>query len=406
MFTENSDASAPSFSNYQLGGGFTYNLNRFLGVEGEVSSSIGLSQSLDFGYPSTVRTPDVLSYSGNVVVSVPSGSSVVPYVTGGVGALSLFSREAFGIDQTETLLATNVGGGVKWYAGRWGLRGDYRFLAVPSKDESVAVFRPRSALRTPRVWRSDVERRPVTIQAALNGTRSCDRTPRSPDHSSRDKPRRRGPPWPPARMPSTCTSVTRRAASRSRRTDLAETIKAIRDACPGIPLGISTGAWIVPGLRQRLALIRSWKVLPDFASVNLHEEGAAQVMRLLLDKGVGVEAGVWNAPSAVALLDSGLTSECARILLEPAEASCWARVNLLQIERVLKGSTRPILLHGLGRYAWDFIALAARRGYDTRVGFEDTLKMPDGTRAASNADLVTAARRIILSVRTATEDAR
>jgi len=140
LFTENKDASAPSFSNYQLGGGVTYNINRFLGVEGEVTSSIGISQSLDFGYPSTVRTPDVLSYTGNVVVSLPSGSPVVPYVTGGVGGLSLFSREAFGINETETLFATNVGGGVKWYAGRWGLRGDYRFIAVPSKDEVSAFF--------------------------------------------------------------------------------------------------------------------------------------------------------------------------------------------------------------------------------------------------------------------------
>ena len=139
-FTENSDASAPGFGNYQLGGTFTYNLNRYLGVEGEVASSIGISQSLGFGYPSTERTPDVLNYNGNVVVSVPNGSSVVPYVTGGVGGLSLFSREAFGIDQTETFFATNVGGGVKWYSGRWGLRGDYRFVAVPSKDETSAFF--------------------------------------------------------------------------------------------------------------------------------------------------------------------------------------------------------------------------------------------------------------------------
>lgn len=74
LFTENADTSAPSFSNYQLGGGLAYNINRFFGVEGEVTSSIGISQSLDFGYPSTVRTPDVLSYFGNVVVSLPSGS--------------------------------------------------------------------------------------------------------------------------------------------------------------------------------------------------------------------------------------------------------------------------------------------------------------------------------------------
>jgi hypothetical protein len=140
FFTENTESASPSFGNYQLGGGLTYNFNRFLAVEGEVSSSIGMSQSLDFGYPSSVRTPDVLSYMGNVVVSAANGSSVVPYVTGGAGGLSLFSREAFGINETETLFATNVGGGVKWYAGRWGLRGDYRFIAVPSKDQASPFF--------------------------------------------------------------------------------------------------------------------------------------------------------------------------------------------------------------------------------------------------------------------------
>ena len=140
FFTENQDVSAPSFGNYQFGGGVTYNINRFIGVEGEVTSSIGLSQSLDFGYPSTVRTPDVLNYTGNVVVSLATGSPIVPYVTGGVGGLSLFTREAFGINETETLFASNVGGGLKWYAGRWGLRGDYRFIAVPAKDESSAFF--------------------------------------------------------------------------------------------------------------------------------------------------------------------------------------------------------------------------------------------------------------------------
>lgn len=140
LFTESKDASAPSFGNYQLGGAAAYNFNRFLGVEGEVSSSLGLSQSLDFGYSSTVRTPDILMYSGNVVLSLPSGSSVVPYVSGGVGGLSLFSREALGINETETLFASNVGGGVKWYAGRWGLRGDYRFIAVPSRDVTSPFF--------------------------------------------------------------------------------------------------------------------------------------------------------------------------------------------------------------------------------------------------------------------------
>ena len=140
LFTENQDASAPSFGNYQFGGAIAYNVNRFVGIEGEVGSSVGVSQSLDFGYSNSVRTPDTLSYSGNLVVSMPNGSSVVPYVTGGVGGLSLFSRESLGINDTETLFTSNAGAGVKWYAGRWGLRGDYRFIAVPARDETSAFF--------------------------------------------------------------------------------------------------------------------------------------------------------------------------------------------------------------------------------------------------------------------------
>jgi hypothetical protein len=61
-------------------------------------------------------------------------------VTGGVGGLSLFEKPSLGITQTETFLTGNVGGGVKWYAGRWGLRGDYRFIGVQSKDDAPAFF--------------------------------------------------------------------------------------------------------------------------------------------------------------------------------------------------------------------------------------------------------------------------
>jgi hypothetical protein len=139
VFTENTDAAAPSFGNYQLGGSVTYNLNRIVGIEGEIGTSLGVSQSLDFGYTDSVRTPDMLTYTGNVVVSVPTGRSVVPYATAGAGGLSLFSREEFGVNDTETLFTANVGGGVKWYAGRWGLRGDYRFIAIPSSD-NVSAF--------------------------------------------------------------------------------------------------------------------------------------------------------------------------------------------------------------------------------------------------------------------------
>ena len=178
--------------------------------------------------------------------------------------------------------------------------------------------------------------------------------------------------------------------------NVANTIDAIRAACPGVPIGIGTGAWIIPDLRHRLSAIRSWSTLPDFASVNLHEAGAAEVMELLLERGVGVEAGIWNAPAAVSLNRSGLADYCVRILLEPAEASCSARTNLLQMENALIGAKAPRLLHGLGHCAWRLVEMAASRGYDTRIGFEDTLRLPDGSLALSNAELVRAARALTL----------
>jgi hypothetical protein len=141
FFTESEDSQSPSFGNYDIGAGITFNVNRYIGIEGEVSGALGISQDLQFGgLTSDERTPHMLNYSGNVVVSIPNQSSVVPYVTGGIGGLSLFERVPLGVNDTETFLTGNFGGGVKWYSGRWGLRGDYRFVVVQSKDEAPEFF--------------------------------------------------------------------------------------------------------------------------------------------------------------------------------------------------------------------------------------------------------------------------
>ena len=142
FFTEAEDnPQAPSFGNYDLGAGVAVHVGRVLSVEGEVSGALGVSQSLRIGAADLdARTPHLLNYSGNLVVAAPTRSSIVPYVTAGVGGMTLFERRAFVIDDTETFLTGNVGGGVNWYAGRWGLRGDYRFIAVQSKDDAPVFF--------------------------------------------------------------------------------------------------------------------------------------------------------------------------------------------------------------------------------------------------------------------------
>ena len=141
FFTEGKDTKGPSFGNYDLGAGVEVHFNRYVSVEGEVSGALGIAQDLQLtGSTSNLKTPNLLNYSGNLVLSAANHSSVVPYVTGGVGGLSLFDKASLGINNTETFLTGNVGGGLKWFNGRWGLRGDYRFITVRSKDDAPSFF--------------------------------------------------------------------------------------------------------------------------------------------------------------------------------------------------------------------------------------------------------------------------
>ena len=141
FFTEGKDTKGPSFGNYDLGAGVEVHFNRYVSVEGEVSGALGVTQDLQItGRTSNLKTPNLLNYSGNLVLSAANHSSVVPYVTGGVGGLTLFDKAPLGINTTETFLTGNVGGGLKWFNGRWGLRADYRFIAVRSKDDAPTFF--------------------------------------------------------------------------------------------------------------------------------------------------------------------------------------------------------------------------------------------------------------------------
>jgi hypothetical protein len=132
-----------SFGAYTLGGALTANFNRIVGVEAEVSGAFSGLDGAQFGDLAKIqKTPSNLSYTGNLVVSVPTHASVVPYVTGGIGGFTMFEQQDLGLNRSETFLTGNVGGGVKWYApnGRWGLRGDYRFGATQGKDSAPAFF--------------------------------------------------------------------------------------------------------------------------------------------------------------------------------------------------------------------------------------------------------------------------
>jgi len=141
FFTQGKDTKEPSFGNYSLGAAAQVRVNRYVAVEGEVNGALGVTQNLEFTTgTSNLKTPNLLTYNGNVVVSVPTRHSIEPYATGGVGGLTLYSKPALAIPDTQTFFTTNVGGGVTWFNGRWGLRADYRFLIVKSSTDAPAFF--------------------------------------------------------------------------------------------------------------------------------------------------------------------------------------------------------------------------------------------------------------------------
>ncbi|MET8253620.1 3-keto-5-aminohexanoate cleavage protein [Micromonospora sp. NPDC005197] len=215
---------------------------------------------------------------------------------------------------------------------------------------------------------------------------------------------------------------------------IADALTAIRAARPGLPVGVSTGAWIEPDPAARVAAVRSWPVLPDFASVNAHEPGAEGVAAALHERGVLVEVGLWTLDAVKAYRSWRVP--VGRILVE-----CMAQeapVALADAARILAalpppsaampgvpppsagmpavsppsagmpggsppstgmsgGSppedavAPPVLLHAEGPATWAVLAEAVSRGLHTRIGLEDTLLLPDGVPAPGNAALVTAA---------------
>lgn len=187
---------------------------------------------------------------------------------------------------------------------------------------------------------------------------------------------------------------------------LAEALAAVREVAPVFPIGVTTGAWTQPDPMSRLTAIRSWQrlpLLPDFASVNWHEEGAEEVAGALLELGIGVEAGVWHLAGAQAWHESVHRHRCLRVLLELPDGLGAVRVRR-QAEQLVRlvgedlheeGAGPPLLLHGEGSSAWPALRLAARWGLSTRIGLEDVLVLPDGSPATDNAALVRAARPLL-----------
>ncbi|OOC55684.1 MULTISPECIES: 3-keto-5-aminohexanoate cleavage protein [Nocardiopsis] len=160
---------------------------------------------------------------------------------------------------------------------------------------------------------------------------------------------------------------------------------------PGVPVSLTTSLSAEADPWRRYDLVQRWaaSALPDSVTVNLHEAGSVDLIRLLEDRRIGVEAGVWTVEAARILVATGL--EAAAVLVEPTQVAVEdARRNADAILSLLDraGVDRPRMLHGADATAWPVLEAAVSEGYDIRMGLEDTMRLPDGEEAHDNAALV------------------
>jgi uncharacterized protein (DUF849 family) len=189
--------------------------------------------------------------------------------------------------------------------------------------------------------------------------------------------------------------------------DVAAAVHAIRVALPRTELSLTTGLWITNGdLDARARAIAGWTERPDLVSLNVSEEGWTELASLLTERGIAIEAGVWTTGDVEALAESGLVERWGRgarghgrrhppvrrILVEPPSESGPDAVALAaEIDAALDAAAIPTprLHHGVGDATWAVLDAAVPLGRDIRIGFEDTLTLPDGRPAPDNASLVT-----------------
>ncbi len=177
---------------------------------------------------------------------------------------------------------------------------------------------------------------------------------------------------------------------------VAATLQTIRAASPAAEIAVSTAEGIAPTPAERTRLISGWTVWPDTLCVNLSEEGIDDVLALAEARGAALEAGLWT-PDDVQKFRTLQQLNWRRLLLEPLSPDPDTAAELRALLDSL-GDLRadlPRVAHGMDGAAWPTLKLAAELGLSSRIGFEDVLTLPDGTRPAGNLELYLAGLQIM-----------
>jgi uncharacterized protein (DUF849 family) len=238
----------------------------------------------------------------------------------------------------------------------------------------------------------------MELQAALNGDRDHPALPRTPEELASEAR---------AAVDAGATTLHLHPYDGAGRQTLAAepcaaALRAVRAACPGIAVSLSTSAAIEPDAERRGALVAGWTELPDLVTANQGEEGIAPLCELLLARGVGIEAGLLALADAHAFLASGLAPRCVRVLFEPLDAEpddAVAHAAAMEQAIAEGGVTLEQVHHGDGIASWAVSRRGAQRGHGIRTGLEDTPVLPDGRIASGNGELVAAAAALLDELR-------
>jgi uncharacterized protein (DUF849 family) len=178
----------------------------------------------------------------------------------------------------------------------------------------------------------------------------------------------------------------------------ADAIQAVRAVCHGIPISLSTSAEIVPDPERRHALVAAWTELPELVTANQGEDEILELCELLIERGVGIEAGLLSLADAHTFAASGIADYCVRAMIEPlGEDPDAAVTEAAAMEEVLADADISLeqVHHGDGLASWAVNRRGAVRGHGIRTGLEDTPVLPDGRTASGNGELVAAAAAIL-----------
>jgi uncharacterized protein (DUF849 family) len=232
------------------------------------------------------------------------------------------------------------------------------------------------------------------LQAALNGARVHPAAPRTPSAIANAAR---------AAVDAGAHSVHVHAFDEAGQESLddaacANVLRAIRAACPLLPVSLTTSAAIESDPHKRLKIVEAWHELPDLATANQGEPGIGELCELLLSRGVAIEAGLLSIEDAHAFVRSGLAARCRRVLIEPLDADVdTALRHAAAMEEIVTaaGISLQQVHHGEGIACWAVNRRALERGHAIRTGLEDVTQLPDGSPARDNAELVAAAVHLI-----------